>query len=498
MRCANVFAAPSTPLKLARHTIFNLIGLGAPLLLALGAIPALLEGLGAERFGLLMLIWAITSYFGLFDLGLGRSLTQQLSILFDQDRDDEVGPASATALALMAVLGSVGGVLMLVLAPWGGGMLKISAHPEAAVRAAMVMGVAMPFIVLTAGLRGMLEARHAFFALNCVRLPIGLWTFAGPWLVLIFAGPDLVWMAWALAGGRIIGCAVHGGLAWHAVPQLRGRMLPQRTWFRPLLVSGGWLTLSNLISPFMGYVDRFLIGTTISAAAVALYATPQELVTKVWIIPAAMTSVLLPAFAAKTARRDADGWRIFDRALGVLFLCVLPIAAGLNLFAIELMQAWVGESFAQEIAPLLQIFAIGILINCLAHVPLTWLHGAGQYRAPALLYCIELPIFLVVLWGLCTSMGLKGAALAWLIRICADSAALFYLVYRQRGAAIGRAFKEGGTAIPLAAAFAALSFAGAAISSTLIRAVWLMLVFAMAFFIGWRLSRSSSMSVLQP
>ncbi|MCX2865127.1 flippase [Paucibacter sp. PLA-PC-4] len=484
-------------MKLARHTLFNLIGLGAPLLLAAGAIPALLAALGSERFGLLTLLWAVTSYFGLFDLGLGRSLTQQLSILFDQGRDDEVGPASATALALMAVLGSIGGCLMLLLAPWGVGMLKISAHPKEAIQAAMVMGLAMPFIVLTAGLRGMLEARHAFFALNCVRLPIGLWTFAGPWLVLVFVGPDLVWIAGALAGGRMIGCAVHGALVWRAVPQLRGRMLLQRQWLRPFLVSGGWLTLSNLISPFMGYADRFLIGATISAAAVALYAIPHELVTKIWIIPAAMTSVLFPAFAATIARQDPDGWRIFDRAVGVLFLCVLPIASGLFLFASELLQAWVGEGFARQSAPILQIFAIGILINCLAHVPLTWLHGAGYYRAPALLYCIELPVFLVMLWCLCTSMGLKGAAVAWLIRICADSAALFYLVYRHRGAATGHAIDLNRVAISLAAVFAALSFAGAVIPSMLIRAAWLILVIAIVLSVWWRLRRPSPVPMLQ-
>ena len=66
-------------MKLLRHTSYNFLGLGLPLVVALFTIPVLVRELGDARFGLLTLIWAVTSYFGLFDLGLGRALTQQLA-----------------------------------------------------------------------------------------------------------------------------------------------------------------------------------------------------------------------------------------------------------------------------------------------------------------------------------------------------------------------------------------------------------------------------------
>ena len=64
-----------------RHAVMNLAGLGLPLIAAVFTIPVLIRHLGNERFGLLTLIWAIVGYFGLFDFGLGRALTQQLSML---------------------------------------------------------------------------------------------------------------------------------------------------------------------------------------------------------------------------------------------------------------------------------------------------------------------------------------------------------------------------------------------------------------------------------
>jgi O-antigen/teichoic acid export membrane protein len=61
---------------LARNVVWNLIGGGAPMLVAVFCIPILAKGLGTDRFGVLALAWALIGYTSLFDLGLGRALTQ--------------------------------------------------------------------------------------------------------------------------------------------------------------------------------------------------------------------------------------------------------------------------------------------------------------------------------------------------------------------------------------------------------------------------------------
>jgi len=58
--------------RLARNVLWNLLGTGAPLLVAIVVIPVLIEGLGIERFGVLTIAWMVVGYFSLFDLGLGR------------------------------------------------------------------------------------------------------------------------------------------------------------------------------------------------------------------------------------------------------------------------------------------------------------------------------------------------------------------------------------------------------------------------------------------
>jgi O-antigen/teichoic acid export membrane protein len=55
---------------LARNTLFNLIGQGLPLVVAVVTIPFIIQGLGIDRFGLLSLAWVVLGYFAIFDSGL--------------------------------------------------------------------------------------------------------------------------------------------------------------------------------------------------------------------------------------------------------------------------------------------------------------------------------------------------------------------------------------------------------------------------------------------
>lgn len=417
-------------MSIARHSLFNLVGLAAPLVVALFTIPMLIRELGEARFGLLTLLWAVVSYFGLFDLGLGRALTQQIAVALSKQRERSVGPLVATAIGVMSALGLLAGALMAWAAPSAVSLVRGVQDPQEVVRAVDMLALAMPAIVLTSAFRGVMEARHAFGAINLIRVPMGLFTFVAPLIVVYWLGPRLDWIAAVLSGGRVIACVAHGLLARRSLP------VECRNWrfdaelLKPLCTSGGWLTLSNVISPFMGYVDRFVIGALVSATAVAYYATPNEIVTKLWIVPGALTAVLFPTFAAQLTRSAGEVQALFKQAVRWLFWILLPVTAALAVFAHQLLDAWVGAEFAHQSAPLLQVFAFGMLFNCMAHVPFTLIQSTGAARMTALIHAAELPFFVLALWLLTAQFGLIGAALAWLLRIVADTVLMFTLCFR--------------------------------------------------------------------
>src|SRR5262249_41701417 len=111
---------------LAKNTLWNLIGNGAPMVVAVFCIPILIRGLGKERFGLLTLAWVLIGYAGLFDLGLGRALTQLVAQKLGAGEEREIPSLVWTSLLLMLVLGLAGTAVVFLISPWlAGRALKI-------------------------------------------------------------------------------------------------------------------------------------------------------------------------------------------------------------------------------------------------------------------------------------------------------------------------------------------------------------------------------------
>lgn len=414
---------------MVRNTLYNLFGFGVPLVVAVFTIPVLIDMLGASGFGILTLIWAVSSYFGLFDLGLGRTLTLQLSAAESRGETWRLAPLAVTALSIMGVLGVALGIGFIVLAEPAVGLLNDVPDHQKAVEAVRAMGWALPAITLTSGFRGISEGRHDFWVVNAVRLPLGVYTFLVPAFVAVFMEPRLDWIAWALVIGRWVACIVHGVLSWRSLPIDKGRGHFAAHELRPLLTIGGWLTVSNIISPLMGYVDRFAIATIATAAAVAYYVTPYEIVTKLWIIPGALTTVMFPIFAAQVAPISRKTTQLYQGCILALSFLLLPICGVLALFSHEILAAWIDSEFANNSSAILQVFVVGVFINSLGQVPFTLIQGAQRPRQTAMLHLLEFFPFVGLLWWLTGLWGIWGTAVAWMVRISLDTILLFAMAH---------------------------------------------------------------------
>lgn len=465
-------------MKVIRHTLYNLLGLGLPLIAAAFCIPFLIKELGEARFGILTLIWAVVSYFGFFDFGLGRSLTQLLSVALAKDEKKKIGPLVGTALGVMAILGIVAGGVMAIFASWGVDQIKNAPDHAEVVNAVWAMAIAMPAIILTTGFRGVLEATHAFKIINLIRLPMGVFTFIAPVVVIWLGSTRLDLIALALVVGRIIGCVAHGFYVKRLLPRETGRLVLGSDFVKPLLTSGGWMTVSNIVSPFMGYVDRFIIGSLLSAVAVAFYTTPQEMITKLWIIPGALTAVLFPAFASDLVMNNGKTKALFCRAVKSLFLVLFPVTLSLSLFADEILAVWINPEFAKNSALVMRFFAAGILINCLAHVPFTLIQGIGKARCTALVHCVELPVFILALWILIGHYGVLGAAIAWFLRMVLDAILLFGVCNKLKGWSQKSFLNRTNFLYVL---LSTVAFAGSGVDSLRMRLVWFV---AACFFVA--------------
>src|ERR1700730_15903434 len=416
--------------RLARNTIWNLVGTSAPMLVAFFCIPMVVKGLGTDRFGIVTLVWALIGYATLFDLGLGRALTQLVAQKLGTGEHEDVPPLLWTSLSLLLLLGVAGCIVIILLAPW----LVTRLHVPAALAhetlySIYLLGFSLPATISTAGLRGVLEAYQRFDLVNALRIPMGIFAYASPLLVLPFS-KSLVPVISVLVAGRVIFWGAHLVLCIVAIPTLRRGIGFQRTVMGTLLRFGGWMTVSNIIGPLMVTMDRFIIGSFLAVDAVAFYATPYEVITKFWLIPGSLLGVMFPAFSTSFVQNRGKAATLYGLSVKYLLLTLFPLILIVVVLAQYGLNLWLGPEFAQRSTGVLQWLAVGVFLNCLAAAPFAVLQGAGRPDLTAKLHIMELPVYSLALVSLTKFHGIEGAAIAWTGRVVIDAAVLFVLAGR--------------------------------------------------------------------
>ena len=467
---------------LAGNAGWNLLGMCLPALIAVFCLPILKRELGTDRLGIITLGWAVLGYFGLFDLGLSRALTKLVAEKLGQKRYSEIPPLVWTSLLLMALLGVLGCAVALgcsrLLVEW---ILRVPSELQReTLHSFYWVSAAIPVVIITAGLRGVLEALQQFRLATAIRVPMGIFTYLGPVLILPFSHSLMPIMA-TLVAGRMVAGAAHLWACFRAFPGLRYDHSFHASAVGPLLRFGSWMTVSNVVGPLMVTFDRFVIGAFISVTAVAYYATPYEVAAKLLFVPAALAGVLFPAFST-VGSIDRDRLaRLVDRGVRYIFIALFPITLLLIAFAPEILRVWLGNDFMLNSTPVLRWLALAIFANSLAQIPFVHIQSAGRPDVTAILHLCELPVYLALLFSLVITMGIRGAAIAWLVRASADAVLLFFFSRRllpESSFAVAR--------LPLLAAGAALVFWAATVPAQLgTRAIFVGSTCALSAIVAW-------------
>ena len=421
--------------NLVKNTAWNFLGQGLPLITALFAIPVLIEELGLEKFGTLTLIWAIVGYTSILDFGLGRALTQLLAKNLGGDDTRQNRVIVSTALLSMTALGLLSAIIVWLLAPWfTKSVLRPPLSDFEEVHVSMqLIALSLPFIITSTGLRGVLEAYQRFDLVNGIRLPLGLLSYLGP-LLILFYSQRLDAIVLVLVSGRIVAAVAYYVFCRRLLPDLQLRRYSVYH-LRSLLSFGSWMTISNIVSPLMLYLDRFFVAGLTSAAVVAYYTTPYEIVTRMWIVPGAILSVMFPNFSSEfTNNKERAALLYIQTQAAIISVLLLPVL-GIIFFAEPGLALWLGPDFAENSVVIIRLLAVGVLVNSIAQGSAVLIQASGRPAITAKLHLAEIFPYITYLWLLVERYGMTGAALAWLTRVSISCVILLLFVcqiFRKR------------------------------------------------------------------
>lgn len=391
---------------------------------ALVIVPIYLHAVGAARYGVISILWALVGYTGFLDLGLSRALANALAKMRAAPQAERAR-VMTTTLVVNLLLGLFGGGAIFLATDW---LLThyISAplelRPEI-VRALPWVAAMIPATLASGVCIGALESRERFAAANVLQILSTTLGQVAPAVLALTISPSLVVIVPGIACAGIAGSLAAFALAYRQEGPLRLGDFDRRQ-AANLLSYGSWVTISSIISPILTSVDQMLIGAQLGVTAVAYYAVAMTLVLRSQIIPAALARTLFPRLST---HGPSEANALATRAMELLAWAYAAICAPAIVLSPIFFKYWIGADFAQNSAPVAELLFLGAWINGLAFIPYNLLQGQGRPDITGTIHAVEIIPFLGILWLLTKRFGIEGAAIAWSVRVLVDAFALWWV-----------------------------------------------------------------------
>jgi O-antigen/teichoic acid export membrane protein len=401
--------------RMALTTMASLTARGIGLLATLVSVPLTFRYLGAERYGLWMVLVSFISAMSFADLGIGNGVMNAISEAYGKDdrelAREYVSSGVALMLAIAAIL-AVAGAIAFPLLPW---------ERLFNVRSVAVAGEgAKAFLVL--------------FAWFVVNIPLGVITRVqaglqkGYWsqivgaagnvgsllgiLVVIQLRGSLPWLVFASTSGVILATAVNGWLLFRAYPWLTPSMHAFRSSSAQKILRLGLMFFVLQVAVALGYTsDNIVITQVMGAAAVAVYAVPQKLFSFVSQLVSMGISPLWPAYGEAIARGDV-AWvrRTFWASIRLTLAATVPLCAGLAIAGPWILRVMVGKSLHAPVS-LLAALAVWGGIAAVSTPMAMLLNGAGILKVQTVISGIASVSNLIVSILLTRRLGVVGVCL---------------------------------------------------------------------------------------
>lgn len=405
-----------------RHIGWALSGLTIPLVVALTVVPHLISNIGPERFGILALAWALMTYGGAFDLGIGRAVTQLVSSMRETERKHDIAQSAATAIRITLASGLLGGLLLALSAPFASDMLKAPDIPKDELfYAILILAIAIPAQALVATYRGISEAFAQFRQVSILRMIIGIMNFLGPFFLSLFT-ENLLFIIAPLVLSRLIAVILFRRATLRCIAKEPGQPTGfSKAYAKRLFRFGSWATISSVVSPLMLHSDRFFIGAIIGASAITSYVVPYEVVVQSLIIVGSITSVAFPALSGIVTANPKQLHLYFRMWLIRVVVLMAFLSSAMALSAPYLMSWWLEDVLDPNSILVAQVLCVGVFTNSIGGMYYSLIQATGRADITAKIHLAELVPYIALVVFLITHNGVAGAALAWSVRTTVDA-----------------------------------------------------------------------------
>lgn len=401
-----------------------------PALTALIAVPITVRGLGADAYGLLALVTALTGYLGLMELGLGTAIIRYLSFYRALNQGKPMLGIIRFAAVWFGAAGLLGGIVLFVGAHWFAQSL-LSIPPE-------MVDTAVAVIRITAFgfFTGMLVSVGSAIPQSFLRYDLtaimtvvfGVLGSAGP-AVLVTLGFGLMAIVAYGVATNVLAVVFYVVIAAHLFRPIDKAAGPSwRSIRRETLRFAGVAALNQIHSVIASQTSQVIVGAASGVAAAAYYQVPYMLASRVNSMLGRVAYVIFPTASGMLARHDAEGVKqLYLRTSRLFFVINGSVTMAMCALAYPLLLFWVSPEYAQEGALALVVFSLTSAVNATT-MAASYVNLSAVRPGVNLAFAFSnSAITLAFVYPLTVHWGVVGASLAGLLGAAVNPVFFWYV-----------------------------------------------------------------------
>lgn len=393
-------------LKALKNVGSNWLGALLTLLVGFFLSPFILHKLGDEAFGVWILIFSITGYYGIFDFGIRSTIIKYVAeckATGDDDRFMRIVNLSTLVYSCVA-FGII--VIVAVGSRYFNSIFHISGDLRHAAKLLfLLVGSAVALGLPLSVFAGILEGLQEFYFINVTQAIVTLLRVS----LIILAlnhGFGLISVALITALLPLFSSVIYAWKVRRAIALQFGARFIDRDTLKQIFHYSFFAFISVLAFRLRYQTDAIIIGAMLSSSAITQFSIGSKLITYSFMLVTGLGQIFTPMSSQFNAIGDQKRLQkllvLGNRACA---LVVLPIATMLVVLGKQIIDVWVGSRYESSYVILIVLLIPSILAE-IQGSSRQILYGIGRHKALAIVNIFEgvinvvLSVLFVRYWGI--------------------------------------------------------------------------------------------------
>ncbi len=437
-------------IEILKNVSSSWFSLGVNILVGVFLSPFILHRLGDTAYGIWILIFSVTGYYGLFDLGIRSSVVRYVSTYTATGDQEGLAKLINTSLATYTAIGAVAMAVTLTGSLFVDHLFRIpTAFLETARLLFLMVGTAVALGFPGGVFGGILEGLQRFYFVNLTNV-VSTLLRAALIVFVLHRGYGLLTVAAITVVLPLISSSARAFIALRVLPVRFGWSYVDRKAFREI---ANYSAVSFLL--MIGYklrykTDEIVIGTFLSVTAITYFSIGDRLLDYAGELVGSLAQLFVPMAGQSHAKGDMNQlrtiWIAGNRACALI---IFPITAVLVILGKSVITAWVGAKYVAASYPVLVVLAIPMMFTLAQGASARILYGMAKHRTLAWVTLMESVTNLILSIVLIRPFGIVGDAFGTAIPLmCTSLVFMPRHMCRLLGVRIGTYLREAYT-LPL-------------------------------------------------